>query len=174
MHLPGSLSKFQGMLQSGKKMFGSNSGLLGQQRELLASSLTSPLSGLDQEQSDVGMIPRTRHAEAKQWGQGALQRCHGGCHCCFYFLLPMPTKKAKQTKTYVEFSKKETLANLVQTYQNDAFLSCSKIYRVPAERDCDRGTKCGNVLCFPKRLCFSVPGDPVVVPSGTRGPGAWD
>lgn len=84
--------------------------------------------------------------------------------------------KAKQTKKLALSSpgKIHWQSWCIQTHQNDAFLSCSKIYRVSTERDCNRGTKCGNVLCFPKWLCFSVPGDPVVVPSGTRGPGAWD
>lgn len=56
--------------------------------------------------------------------------------------------------------------------EKGAFLSYSKIYRVSAERDGDRGAECGDVVRLPERLRLGVPGDPVVVPAGARGPGA--
>ena len=65
------------------------------------------------------------------------------------------------------------LSRVEYLFHKGAFLFCSKIYRVSAECDSNRGAECGDVLRFPERLGLGEPGDPVVVPAGAGGPGAW-
>lgn len=95
------------------------------------------------------------------WGPGKVgDVIQGFCSC-----LSPKKKKCRQLS-------REDTERVVWIFQQDSFLFCSKIYRVPAERDGDRRAECGDVLRFPERLRLSVPGDPVVVPAGARGPGA--
>jgi hypothetical protein len=64
----------------------------------LASSLTFPLSGLDQQQSDLGTTPRARHAEAEQWGWGGPQGCAKGLLLLFFFSFFKAHEKERPSK----------------------------------------------------------------------------
>ena len=161
MYFPESLSKFWGILQSDKRYLYLTVSSLASRGELLESLLTFLLSGFDQQQNDLGMIPKIRQErrQGKPWGEPL--GYHRGV---FFFFL-------KTQENVV--SSQEMLSRVECIFQKGAFVFCSKIYRVSAECDSNRGAECGDVLRFPERLCLGVPGDPVVVPAGAGGPGAW-
>ena len=71
MYFPESLSKFWGILQSDKRYLYLTVSSLASRGELLESLLTFLLSGFDQQQNDLGMIPKIRQErrQGKPWGE---------------------------------------------------------------------------------------------------------
>lgn len=109
------------------------------------------------------MIPKIRQERGQGKGWGEPLGYHRGFLVFFFFL--------KTQENVV--SSQEMLSRVECIFQKGVFLFFSKIYRVSAECDSNGGAECGDVLRFPERLCLGVPGDPVVVPAGAGGPGAW-
>ena len=68
MYFPESLSKFWGILQSDKRYLYITVSSLTSRGELLVSLLTFLLSGFDQQQNNLGMIPKIRKRPRKALG----------------------------------------------------------------------------------------------------------
>lgn len=83
MYFPESLSKFWGILQSDKRYLYLTMSSLASRGELLESLLTFLLSGFDQQQNDLGLIPKIR----QERGQGKRWREPLGYHRGFFFCL---------------------------------------------------------------------------------------
>ena len=111
MYFPESLSKFWGILQSDKRYLYLTMSSLASRGELLESLLTFLLSGFDQQQNDLGLIPKIR----QERGQGKRWKEPLGYHRGFFFFFFLKTQENV-------VSSQEMLSRVECVFQKGAFV----------------------------------------------------